>query len=774
MRKSKSRSKARVAAAAGLTTGAVGAALLVAPSAAFAAVTVSPPVVAVGGKVTVVDTDGVTLTTGSNASANRVFVLTAPGTTAPICSGTLPTASATVLAVTQSSVASSDTTKTVSFDSPAGATVGTNGQAKKYVACFYDDDTTARQGNQNGYTYYVGTVPALNPAVGLTGGGNTVGITTSTNVFSGVATIGGQVVTDVCPATYGAPAAGSALTVTKSGDAAASVVLPASVTSATPAPTKYNLCFYNGAASGSAFLSGSVYSASQLALSQSTGPWQGGNSINITSPNQFLAGVDDPGVLFTKDAACPTDYDDDDATNDKVVGSDYIRKLSNTRLATSVPANLYADQDAMNTAVGSGSSVMWNVCIYAGTTDSDNAASSDLVASNPYKVTTIQTVTGISPKAGPALGGSIVTVTGTAFPTEPGALTATLGGVPLTEITPLSGNAFTARTPRRAPANNVSLVVTTAGGSATLAGAYSYTSSLIATPNTAPNNRVVEIVVRGVGFESAGWSDTLTSGSHIFLVKGSYNSTDVDPGGSPARANPPVADCNKVLVLSDTEAICRLDLSTRLDAIGTALMNAVAPTAGYGFVTAAGSRLLTGDGSPAFSAADIGKSVIEPGHATIPVGTVITDVISSTKAIMSNAATGVTAAGAETVLASPITRSVTVTATSSASAALVAASGTFLSADQNKYIIGSHITTARLLSNAPTGAGANIVMGGNASGGDAATPTPAVIIGTTVPVPEGAYNLQYVSNAALNAVVNDPNYVKSQISSSSTFTVAAF
>ncbi|WP_433791310.1 hypothetical protein [Actinoplanes sp. CA-252034] len=50
MRKSKSRSKARVAAAAGLTTGAVGAALLVAPSAAFAAVTVSPPVVAVGGR----------------------------------------------------------------------------------------------------------------------------------------------------------------------------------------------------------------------------------------------------------------------------------------------------------------------------------------------------------------------------------------------------------------------------------------------------------------------------------------------------------------------------------------------------------------------------------------------------------------------------------------------------------------------------------------------------------------------------------------------------
>jgi hypothetical protein len=774
MRKSKSRSKARVAAAAGLTTGAVGAALLVAPSAAFAAVTVSPPVVGVGGRVTVVDTDGVTLTTGSNTTANRVFVLTAPGTVAPVCASTLPVASATVLAATQSGVTSSDVTKTVSFDSPAGATAGTNGQAKRYVACFYDDDTSARQGNQNGYSFYVGTVPALNPAVGLTGGGNTVGITTATNVFTGIATIGAQFVTDNCPTTFGAPAAGVAATVTRTGDAAASVVVPASVTSTTAVPTKYNLCFYNGVASTSPFVSGSVYTASQLALSQSTGPWQGGNSINVTSPNQFLAGVDDPGVLFTKDAACPTDYDDDDATNDKVVGPDFIRKLSNTRLATSVPANLYADQDAMNTAVGSGSSVMWNLCIYAGTTDSDNAASSDLVASNPYKVTTIQTVTGISPRAGAALGGSTVTVTGTAFPTEPGAITATLGGTPLTEITVLSGNAFTARVPRHAPANNVSLVVTTAGGSATLLNAFSYTSSLIATPNTAPNNRVVEVVVRGVGFESAPWDNTLTTGAHIFLVKGSYNSTDVDPGGSPARANPPVADCNKVLVLSDTEVICRLDLTTRLDAVGTALMSAVAPTPGYGFVTAAGSRLLTGDGSPAFTASDVGKSVIEPGHATIPVGTVITDVISGTKAIMSNAATGVTAAGAETVLASPIIRPVTVTATSGASPALVAAAGTFLSADLNRYIIGTHITTARTLPNAPTNSGANITMSGNASGGDAATPTPAVIIGTTVPVPEGAYNLQYVSNAALNAVVNDPNYVKSQISSSSTFTVAAF
>ncbi|GAA2895132.1 hypothetical protein Acy02nite_39660 [Actinoplanes cyaneus] len=767
MRKSKSRSKARLAAAAGLTTGAVGAALLAAPTAAFAAVTVSPPVVAVGGRVTVTDTDGVTFVTGSTTTANRVMILTAPGSTTPVCAATLPTASTTVLVAT---VASSDNTaKTVTFDMPAGATAGTNGQVKRYVACVYDTvgGSTARQGAQNGYPVYVGTAPTLNPPLGVTGGGNTVGVTTSTNVFSGVTTIGAQFATGVeCPLTYGTPAASMSTTVSKTGDAAVNLTVPAGVTSTATTPTVYNMCFYNGTATSGALISSAQYSASQLSLSQAMGPWQGGNNINVTSPNQFLAGIDDPGVLFTS-AACPAAYDDDAGTI-KAVGPDNIRKLSNTRLATSVPANLYADQTTMNGALAVGAtSVPWNVCVYSGAVDTDTpATSSSLVASNPYRVTTIQTVSGISPKAGPALGGSLVTVTGTAFPTD-GTLTATLGGTALTDITPISTNAFTARIPRHAPANNVSLVVTTAGGSSTMASAFSYTSSLIAAPNTAPNNRAVEVVVKGVGFESAGWSDTLTSGAHIFLVKGNYSSVDI----SGTRANPPIADCNKVLVLSDIELICKLDLTTRLAANGNSLLDSVAPTALGGTpISAAGSRLITGG---SFTSADIGKAVVDTDAApVIPAGTVITDVMSNgTTAVLSNAATGVlTAAGV--FLVSPFNRQVSIVTTSAASGAVTAAAGTFLTTDQTKYVVGTNVTTPRTIGT--VNSGTSVTLSGNASAGNGTASTTAVIAATNIPVPEGAYNLQYVSNAASGAVTSDPAYVKSQISSTSTFTVAAF
>ncbi|MFC4064683.1 IPT/TIG domain-containing protein [Actinoplanes subglobosus] len=759
MRKSKSRSKARLAASAGLTTGAVGAALLVAPAAAFAAVSVTPPVAAPGDSVTIVDTDA-TFVTGSTTAASRVQILTSPGTTTPVCASAIATASTTILATDQTQTSSSNTTKSVTFKLPAGVTAGTNGQVKKYVACVYDyaAGTTARQGNQNGYTINVGTPTTLNPPIGFTGGGNVVNITATTNVFTNVSTIGAQFSSaGECPTTYGAPVANLATTVNKTGDNAANLTVPAGVVT-TANPTKYAVCFYNGAASSSALITGGQYTASQLALSQNIGPWQGGNGLNITSQNEFLAGIDDPGVLV-RTAACPNTYAAANVANaNKIIAADKVRKLSTTRLAVTVP-QVYDDQSAATTAFAVNPVRDWNICVYTGTTDTV----STLVAGTPYKVTTIQTSTGITPKAGPALGGSMVTVTGTAFPTEPGALTATLGGVPLVDITPLSATAFTARTTRRAPANNVSLVVTTASGSHTLSNAFSYNSALLVGPNTAPNNRAVEVVVNGVGFENAPFTNTLSSGAHIFLVKGSYNSADI---GSTTRANSPVADCSNVLVLSDTELICKLDLTSRLDAAGAAVL-AATPTAGNAVVTAAGSRVITGT---AFASTDIGKAVIDPvdSDSKIPAGTVITDVVSATKAVMSNAATGVATASTVT-LASPITQTATAT-TSNGSTALSAISPALTSADVGKFIIGAGIPAGRSIAT-QSGATGTLNDGTSVTSGGA---HPVILSGTKIPVPDGAYNLQYVSNAAVNAVVTDPAYVQSQVSSTSTFTVASF
>ncbi|AEV87591.1 Hepatocyte growth factor receptor [Actinoplanes sp. SE50] len=759
MRKSRNAARPRWARV-GLTTGVVGAALLVYPQAAFAASSVTPPVAPVGGSVTINDTapsPNFTTATGST----RVQIITT-GTCA--ATYTTPTTSIVSANVTAAAAQSGGTPGTVTFTVPTGVSPGTNGQAKRYIACVYagvTGGTSTREGAAAGYPFYVGTPATPSPAAGVTGGGNTVTLTAGTGgpIFTGVTTIGAAFTlnTSDCSQTYGTPTANLATTVTRTSDTVASLTVPAGVVSTTANPTAYNICLYNGNTSSAALFSVVPYTAGQLQLSQTTGPWQGGNGLNITSPNQFLAGIDNPGVIFTS-GACPAAYDSGvTATNIPVDPVNSVRKLSNTRLATTAPA-FYGTANDASTAFGSAGSITWNLCIY----DGSGNGTSNLVVANPYKVTTIQTSTGVSPKAGPALGGSLITVTGTAFPTDPTLISATLGGVPLTDINPLSTTAFTARTPRHAPASNVALVVTTASGSHTLNNAYSYTSALVIAPNTAPNNRVVQLVVDGVGFQSASWGNTLVTGAHVFLVKGSYSSTD---NGNVVRSNAPVADCSNVLVLSDTELICKLDLTTRLDATGAATLSAV-PTAGNAVVTTAGSRLITGT---AFAPTDVGKAVIEAVDApVIPAGTVITDVLNATTAVMSNAATG-TASAADVTLASPLTSAATVTTTNS-STGLTAVSPTLGTGDVGKYIIGASIPTGRTIS-AQGGATGTLSAAAASSGGGV---HPVVLAGTTIPVPEGAYNIQYVSNAAVNAVATDPSYVQSQISSTSTFTVAAF
>ncbi|MFI1994353.1 IPT/TIG domain-containing protein [Actinoplanes sp. NPDC020271] len=748
----------------GLTTGVVGAALLVNPQAAFAASSVTPPVAPVGGSVTITDTAPSPNFTATN-SVTRVQIIST-GTCANTY--TTPTVAIVSATVTAAAAQAGPVAGAVTFTVPTGVTPGTNGQVKRYLACVYAGTTagsSAREGLAAGYPFYVGTPPTASPAAGVTGGGNTVTITAGAGgpVFTGIATIGAafSLNTSDCAQTYGTPTANLTTTVNKTSDTAASLTVPAGVTSTTANPTPYNICLYNGNSSGAPLISVVPYTVGQLQLSQTTGPWQGLNGLNITSPNQFLAGIDNPGVVFTS-TACPLTYTQaPGATNIPVDPVNSVRKLSNTRLATTAPAFYGSPSDATAafTAAGSGT-ITWNLCVYDGSTD----AQSNLVVANPYKVTTIQTSTGVSPKAGPALGGSLITVTGTAFPTDATQMSATLGGVPLIDITPLSSTAFTARTPRHAPANNVALVVTTASGSHKLNNAFSYTSALVVTPNTASNNKIVQVVVNGVGFQSVTWSNDPTAGTHIFLVKGSYSSTDI---GGTVRANPPVADCNSVLVLSDTELICKLDLTSRLDKTGAAIQVAT-PTAGNAVVTVAGSRKITGN---AFSPDDVGKAVIEANDTpAIPAGTVITDVINSTTAVMSNAATG-TATPADVTLASPVTQQVSVTQTAGSptltnvapalNGATVANGG-----DVGKYVIGAGIPTGRTLASATTlNSGTSVLV----NAGHTVT-----VAGTMIPVPEGAYNLQYVSNAAVNAVATDPSYVQSQVSSTSTFTVAAF
>ncbi|WP_127504271.1 beta strand repeat-containing protein [Actinoplanes solisilvae] len=759
MRKS-STSRSRLALAAGLTISAAGAAMIVAPGVALAATTVTPPVVAPGGSVTVVD-DSATIADGTDGGGtpNRVQILTT-GTT---CVTPIPATSTSVIAATVT--LSSSTAKSVTFTVPSSLATGTNGQVKRYIACLYEPTgSNARVGSATGYAIPVGAVPTANPAIGPTGGGNVVAVSTGTggNVFTGISNIQALFTTEnMCPATYGTPTASMVATAQKQSDSSVNVTVPTGVVTPAAASVQFSLCLYNGATTSSALLTAVAYTATQIQLSNTTGSWAGGNGLNVTAPNAILAGIDSPGALFTTATSCPGTYSTTVTLGSSVpvTGNSAPRRVSDNRLALTVP-QLYTNVGAWNSAVGSNTSLPWQLCIYNG---EDNGVSTTIAAS-PYTATVLHTATAVTPRAGTALGGSRVTVSGTSFPLTAAEITATLGGSPLTNITPLTRTAFSATTPSHIPANNVALVVTTSAGSVTLQNAYNFTSALSVRPNTAPNTRVIDVVVNGLGFQSATWNSGDLTNAHIYLVNGLYSSSLA--GGN--RANPPIAECSNVLVLSDSELICRLDLRARLNAAGTAVMS-VTPVGGT-LDTVAGSRVVTNFAGGTFSALDIGKTVTDPAASpSIPSSTTITGIISATSALLSNAASG-------TGVTTPIVLSAggpvkTVTATT-ATGALSGIDPVLVAADDTRIVFGARInaTTGSVLS-AQAGATANIAPDALTNGTTTLSVFPAT---ANLPVPEGAYNLTYVSNGTVNAVSTDATYIQSGISSSSTFTVAPF
>ena len=80
------------------------------------------------------------------------------------------------------------------------------------------------------------------------------------------------------------------------------------------------------------------------------------------------------------------------------------------------------------------------------------------------------TITSVSPTSGPALGGTAITITGTNLT---GATSVTVGGVAATNVVIVSATSITTKTPAgTAGAKDVS--VTTAGGTVTLTGAFTY------------------------------------------------------------------------------------------------------------------------------------------------------------------------------------------------------------------------------------------------------------------------------------------------------------
>ncbi|AEV87588.1 Hepatocyte growth factor receptor [Actinoplanes sp. SE50] len=330
-----------------------------------------------------------------------------------------------------------------------------------------------------------------------------------------------------------------------------------------------------------------------MTLSSATGPSGGGNTIigtvtpTAANPNPFVAGSM-PTVQFqyntctanARAVAAITGTGTAATGGVLTVNPDNVKRNGTTRIAFEVPSASYPakvdDKDStINTGglvlTGTQTSAKWNICVY----DSDSLSTSTLLAQAAYTIGVRPKITAIIPPSGAALGGQSITVTGAGFSATSNATTASIGGVPLTNIkVAANGNSFTATTGQRAAATGLTLIVNTPGGQVLSSDpdnnglpqdaddktpdapiTFTYSNGIQISPNTAPAGTKVDLLIKGVGFQqmtfdkSADATPTSVT-AHVFLVKDAYV----------AASNRGVQECKKVLVASNTDLVCTLDL----------------------------------------------------------------------------------------------------------------------------------------------------------------------------------------------------------------------
>lgn len=119
-----------------------------------------------------------------------------------------------------------------------------------------------------------------------------------------------------------------------------------------------------------------------------------------------------------------------------------------------------------------------------------------------YTYVDAPTADSIDPANGPEAGGTTVTLTGTGFDDS---TTVTVGGEAATDVTVVSDTEVTFVTPA-GTAGTADVVVTTTGGSDTLADAFTYDPALTVTaidPESGPAAGGNTVTITGTGFELA-------------------------------------------------------------------------------------------------------------------------------------------------------------------------------------------------------------------------------------------------------------------------------
>jgi hypothetical protein len=527
------------------------------------------------------------------------------------------------------------------------------------------------------------------------------------------------------------------------------------------------------AVAATTFTSTPAYAAiATVVASPASGPEATLTPIQLTSATAFLSGITSPQVTFSI-AACQTTYNSTASTpaaatastGNVVAGA--ARKLSDFKVAVTVPITVVTEQ-AANAAQ------KWNVCIYASSATSPAAAQIGVAS---YTVGAAAAVSAASPSSGATAGGNTVTFSGTGLPATVGTtgiISATIDGVPLTGLKAISDTAFSGIMPAHSAEKNLTLQVNTNVGTAYLKNAYTYENGLSVTPNTAPSFKgIIDISVIGSNlltptFTAGTASDT--AGGHVYLVEGKYD--PAPDATTPAnKANGPVAECTDILVFSNTELVCRLQLWQRLT-----------PAGGF---EAATTRVILNDvdvegtlngniTSPTanFTPQDVGKLIKGADTTVIKANTFIKSVTSPTAAVMSQVgqSTG-------TVATATIGGDRVATVLSMTGSTITAAAGTFSTGE-----VGRRIDITAGLADVPLG---TVITSVDSTGATAVVSQPAITTGGTTAtgvtiygasdVPDGAYVVTVVNSGLDDAETLDPNnYSQSVVSSGSTFTVANY
>ena len=289
-------------------------------------------------------------------------------------------------------------------------------------------------------TASVPTLSAVSPASGPLAGGTTIALT-GTGFVAGATSM-----------SVGGVAATSV-----------SVASSTSLTAVTPVHAAGAVSVSVTTAGGSATINGAyTYRAVPVvsSVSPSSGSISGGTTISV-SGSGFVAGATSVSVGGTP--------------------ATYVSVTSSTTLTAVTPAHVAGSQTvAVTTAGGTGT----------------------LASGFTYAVTTPQpTLVSVSPSSGTIVGGTAVTLSGSGF--LAGTTTVTFGGVAASSVVVYDTATLTAVSPARS-AGTVAVAVTTAGGTATLAAAFTYqnptpTVSGIS-PGSGPANASTPVAITGTSF----------------------------------------------------------------------------------------------------------------------------------------------------------------------------------------------------------------------------------------------------------------------------------